>query len=75
MASYIFQISESKNMTYLGFTMIEYMYVESVIGYRKVYIHSSFIDRFRSNIAFRVYCIIYGKLTKITFLALEKKIP
>ena len=72
MAFYIFQISESKNMTYLGFIMLKDMYLDCVIGYRKSYIYSSFIDRCRLNIAFRAFCNINGKLTKITNLALEK---
>ena len=54
MSFYIFQISESNNMTYLGIIIFKDMYVDSVIVYRKSYIYQLFIDRFRSNIAFRV---------------------
>ena len=72
MAFYIFQISELNNMTYLGFIMLKDMYLDCVIGYRKVDIYSLFIDRCRLNIAFRAFCNINGKLTKITNLALEK---
>ena len=70
MSFYIFQISESNNMTYYGFIMIKDIYVDCVLGYRKRYIYSSFIDGFRSNMAFRVFCIIIVKITKITNLAL-----
>ena len=59
-------------MTYLGFIMSKYMYLDCVIGYRKGYIYSSFIDRCRLNIAFRAFCNINGKLTKVTNLPLEQ---
>ena len=71
MAFYILQISESKNMTYNRIPMIKHMYVVSVIGYRKSYVYSLFIDRFRSNMAFRVFCKINAELAKITFYSFQ----